>query len=116
MLAGVYSVQHQLYSTGVTVSTGLNLGTLGRIGMALADPTRRQVLVHLMGGPGYPAEMAEEFGTTRANLSNHLACLRECRLVTTTAEGRRIRYELADQRLGEGLRILAALDLPGSCG
>ena len=71
VLAGVYSVQHQLYSTGVTVSTGLNLGTLGRIGMALADPTRRQVLVHLMGGPGYPAEMAEEFGTTRANLSNH---------------------------------------------
>jgi len=116
VLAGVYSVQHQLYSTGVTVSTGLNLGTLGRIGMALADPTRRQVLVHLMSGPGYPAEMAEEFGTTRANLSNHLACLRECRLVTTTAEGRRIRYELADQRLGDGLRILAALDLPCSCG
>jgi len=113
---GGNSIQYQLYSTGVTVSTGVDLGTLGRIGMALADPTRRQVLVHLMGGPGYPAEMAEEFGTTRANLSNHLACLRECRLVTTTAEGRRIRYELADQRLGDGLRILAALDLPGSCG
>jgi hypothetical protein len=26
-------------------------------------------------GPGYPAEMAEDFGTTRANLSNHLTCL-----------------------------------------
>ena len=94
---------------------GLDLGTLSRIGMALADPTRRRVLVQLVDGPGYPAEMAEEFGTTRANLSNHLACLRECGLVTASAEGRRVRYELADQRLAEGLRILAALDLPGSC-
>ncbi len=93
----------------------LDMGTLARIGTALADPTRRRVLVHLIEGPGYPAEMAEQFGTTRANLSNHLACLRECGLVTTTAEGRRIRYELADPRLAEGLRTLAALDLPGTC-
>jgi DNA-binding transcriptional ArsR family regulator len=100
----------------VTVSAGIDLGTLARIGMALADPTRRRVLVHLIGGPGYPAEMAEEFGTSRANLSNHLACLRECGLVTATAEGRRVRYELADDRLADGLRVLAGLDLPGSCG
>jgi len=93
----------------------VDLGTLGRVGTALANPTRRRVLVHLTGGPGYPAEMAQEFGTTRANLSNHLTCLRGCGLVTATAEGRRIRYELADQRLADALRILAALDLPGSC-
>lgn len=91
------------------------MGTLSRIGMALADPTRRRVLVQLTGGPAYPAEMAEEFGTTRANLSNHLTCLRECGLVTATAEGRRVRYDLADPRLAEGLRILADLDLPGTC-
>jgi len=42
-------------------------------------------------------------------------CLRECGLVTATAEGRRVRYELADPRLAEGLRILAGLDLPGTC-
>jgi DNA-binding transcriptional ArsR family regulator len=83
--------------------------------MALADPTRRRVLVQLIDSPGYPAEMAEDFGTSRANLSNHLTCLCECGLVTATAEGRRVRYELADQRLAEGLRILASLNLPGSC-
>ena len=104
-----------MYSSVVSVSTALDMGTLSRIGLALADPTRRRVLVQLIDGPAYPAEMAEEFGTTRANLSNHLACLRECGLVTATAEGRRIRYELADLRLADGLRILAALDLPGSC-
>jgi len=35
--------------------------------------------------------------------------------VTATAEGRRVRYELADQRLADGLCILAALDLTGTC-
>jgi DNA-binding transcriptional ArsR family regulator len=99
----------------MTVPTAIDLGTLARVGMALADPTRRRVLVHLIGGPGYPAEMAEEFGTTRANLSNHLACLRECGLVTAAAEGRRVRYELADHRLADGLRILAGLSLPVTC-
>ncbi len=100
----------------MTVSAEFDLGTLARIGMALADPTRRRVLVHLSGGPGYPAVRAGEFGTSRANLSNHLACLCECGLVTATAEGRRVRYELADPRLADGLRSLAALDLPFSCG
>jgi DNA-binding transcriptional ArsR family regulator len=93
----------------------LDLGTLGRVGTALADPTRRRVLVHLIRGPGYPTEMAENFGASRANLSNHLTCLRECGLVTATAEGRRVRYELADERLADALRILASIDLPGSC-
>jgi DNA-binding transcriptional ArsR family regulator len=99
----------------MAVSVQVDLGTLSRVGTALADPTRRRVLVQLIDGPGYPAEMAEDFGATRANLSNHLACLRECGLVTATAEGRRVRYELADQRLADGLRILAALDQPGTC-
>jgi ArsR family transcriptional regulator, cadmium/lead-responsive transcriptional repressor len=97
------------------VLTVVDLGTLARVGTALADPTRRRVLVQLIDGPGYPAEMAEEIGTSRANLSNHLTCLRECGLVTATAEGRRVRYELADQRLADGLGILAGLNLPGSC-
>ena len=99
----------------MTVSASVDLATLGRVGTALADPTRRRVLVHLTEGPGYPAEMAEDFGTTRANLSNHLTCLRECGLVTAATEGRRVRYELADQRLAEGLRILVRLELPGDC-
>jgi ArsR family transcriptional regulator, cadmium/lead-responsive transcriptional repressor len=99
----------------MAVLTRVDMGTLGRVGTALADPTRRRVLVHLISGPGYPAEMAADFGATRANLSNHLACLRECGLVTATAEGRRVRYELADQRLADALRMLAGLSLPGCC-
>ena len=42
----------------MTVLTQVDMGTLGRVGTALADPTRRRVLVHLISSPGYPAEMA----------------------------------------------------------
>jgi len=99
----------------MAVSTAVDLETLARVGTALADPTRRRVLVHLTAGPGYPAQMADDFGISRANLSNHLSCLRGCGLVTATAGGRRVRYELADQRLAEALQILAGLHLPGTC-
>lgn len=97
------------------LSSTINLDVLGRVGVALADPTRRRVLVELLDGPAYPAELADSFGTTRANLSNHLTCLRECGLVTATAEGRRVRYDIADPRLGDALGQLASLDLPGTC-
>lgn len=93
----------------------VDLETLRRIGTALADPTRQRILVQLLEGPGYPAELADELATTRANLSNHLTCLRECGLVSATAEGRRVRYDLADERLADALRLLSSLELPGRC-
>jgi ArsR family transcriptional regulator, cadmium/lead-responsive transcriptional repressor len=99
----------------VAVPTTVDLGTLSRIGRALADPTRQRILVELLGRPGYPAELADAFGTSRGNLSNHLTCLRECGLVTATLEGRRVRYELADSKLADALRTLVALELPGRC-
>lgn len=98
------------------ITTAVDLDALGRIGTALADDTRRRLLVALLDGPGYPAELADEFGLTKANVSNHLACLRGCGLVATTAEGRRVRYELADPRFAATLRQLVDLALPPADG
>lgn len=109
-------IQQWLYCQAVAILSGpADLGVLHRVGTALADPTRQRILVELANRPCYPTELADDFGTTRANLSNHLACLRQCGLVTATAEGRRIRYDLADPRLADALRLLASLDLPGTC-
>ncbi|HEU5158655.1 MAG TPA: metalloregulator ArsR/SmtB family transcription factor [Streptosporangiaceae bacterium] len=87
------------------------LAALARIGRALADPTRCRILLLLLDHPGYPAEMAEGLGLTRANVSNHLACLRGCGLVVAIPEGRRARYELADPRLRHALEDLAGVVL-----
>lgn len=98
------------------LATAVDLDALGRIGIALADETRRRLLVRLLEGPGYPAELAEQFGLTKANVSNHLACLRGCGLVLTTSEGRRVRYELADPRFALVLAQLVELALPPADG
>lgn len=92
-------------------------GALGRIGRALADETRRRILIELLDGPAYPAEIARDLGLGKANTSNHLACLRGCGLVVAEPEGRRVRYELADPRLADGIRILAdvVLAIDPSC-
>ena len=55
----------------------------------------------------YPAELAVALGLGKANTSNHLSCLRGCGLVVAEPEGRRVRYELADDRLAVALRTLA---------
>ena len=80
---------------------------LERLGRALADDSRRRILMELLDGPAYPAELADRLGLGKANTSNHLSCLRGCGLVVAEPEGRRVRYELADQRLAVGLRTLA---------
>ncbi|HTF07932.1 MAG TPA: helix-turn-helix domain-containing protein, partial [Asanoa sp.] len=57
-------------------------------------------------------------GTSRQNLSNHLACLRGCGLVVAVPEGRRMRYELAEPRLAHALGDLLGLVLavdPAAC-
>jgi DNA-binding transcriptional ArsR family regulator len=91
---------------------------LARFGHALSDPTRARLLLVLRDGPGHPAELAELLGTTRQNLSNHLACLRGCGLVVAVPQGRRTRYELADARmahaLGDLLGLVLAVD-PAAC-
>ena len=87
------------------------------VGKAIADPTRCDILLCLLDGPHYPTELAEHLRLTKANVSNHLACLRGCGLVVATQEGRRMRYELADRRLAHALQDLADLasSLPAVC-
>ncbi|MDZ7675143.1 MAG: metalloregulator ArsR/SmtB family transcription factor [Acidimicrobiales bacterium] len=98
----------------MAVATTVDLDTLARFGEALADPTRRAVLTHLLDGPGYPGELAEVVGVSRTSMSNHLACLRGCGFVTATYEGRRVRYSLSDPAIAEALTALSSLSF-GSC-
>jgi DNA-binding transcriptional ArsR family regulator len=90
----------------MAISATIDVDVLGRVGVALADSSRRRLLIALLDGPGYPAELADDLGFSRANVSNHLACLRGCGVVIGQQEGRRVRYQLADERLGRALRDL----------
>ena len=85
----------------LTVASDIDV--LARFGRALADPIRCRILLALRQAPAYPADLADALGISRTRLSNHLACLRDCGLVVTVPDGRRTRYELADERLGHAL-------------
>lgn len=92
---------------------------LARLGRALADTTRRRILVALLEGPDYPGRLAERLELSRSNVSNHLACLRGCGLVKASYAGRQVRYELADAHLGhaldELLKVVLAVDPAAEC-
>ncbi|WP_326573601.1 metalloregulator ArsR/SmtB family transcription factor [Streptomyces sp. NBC_00481] len=80
-----------------------DIEVLTRFGRALADPIRCRILLALREAPAHPADLADALEISRTRLSNHLACLRDCGLVVAVPVGRRIRYELADERLGHAL-------------
>ena len=93
----------------LTIASRLDVMT--RLGRAMADPTRSRILVSLLDGPGYPAQLADELELTRSNVSNHLTCLRGCGLVVASPEGRQTRYEIADPHLTLALTALTEVVL-----
>ena len=98
------TIQHML-----TIASRLD--ALNRIGRALADPTRARILLSLLDAPSYPAELAQSLDLTRSNVSNHLACLRDCGIVVAEMQGRKVRYNIADHHLRDSLTSLVEVTL-----
>lgn len=102
--------QHSMYSQPM-LTIASRVDVMNRLGRAMADPTRSTILLSLLEGPGYPAQLARDLGLSRTNVSNHLACLRGCGIVVAEPEGRRTRYEIADPHLAAALTALVRVTL-----
>jgi DNA-binding transcriptional ArsR family regulator len=61
---------------------------------AIADPTRRAILLLLAAQAMTPNAMAEEFHTSRQAVSKHIQILTECELVRQEQKGREIYYHI----------------------
>jgi DNA-binding transcriptional ArsR family regulator len=61
---------------------------------AIADPTRRAIILLLAAQAMTPNAIAEHFDSTRQAISKHLQLLAECEIVQPEAQGREIRYHL----------------------
>lgn len=84
-----------------------------RMFRGFADPTRMAILLALLGGERRVADLVEAVGGSQSNVSGHLACLKECGLVTDRpGERRQVFYRLAGNEVTELLhaaeRLLAA--------
>lgn len=87
------------------------LDVMNRLGRAMADPTRSRILMTLLESPSYPADLARDLDLSRSNVSNHLACLRDCGIVLAHLEGRQTRYEIANPHLSRALTSLIEVTL-----
>ncbi|WP_217604344.1 metalloregulator ArsR/SmtB family transcription factor [Chitinophaga sp. GbtcB8] len=61
---------------------------------AIADPTRRAILVLIALHAMTPSAIAEHFDMTRQAISKHMKILTECELVKQEYQGREIYYQL----------------------
>ena len=70
---------------------------------ALAHPTRVAIVEFLSRGEMSVGRLCEKVGVEQANISQHLAVLRNKHLVETRKEGNQTFYRLRDPLLGEVL-------------
>jgi DNA-binding transcriptional ArsR family regulator len=75
---------------------------------ALADDTRRQILVLVWRDERTAGEIAAEFAMTRPAVSQHLAILRDSNLVSVRPEGTRRLYRANRQAIARLRAELAA--------
>lgn len=70
-----------------------------RIGKAISNPSRLELLELLCQGPRTVESLAKEAGLGSANASQHLKLLREARLVEAEKSGLFVTYRLADEQV-----------------
>jgi DNA-binding transcriptional ArsR family regulator len=68
---------------------------------AIADPTRRAILVLVSVNALTPNAIAEQFNTTRQAVSKHIKILNECELLDEKKVGREIYYQLKIEKMKE---------------
>jgi DNA-binding transcriptional ArsR family regulator len=68
---------------------------------AIADPTRRAIILLIAVQAMTPNAIAEHFDITRQAVSKHLRILTECQLVKQEPNGREIYYQLEENKMKE---------------
>ena len=68
---------------------------------ALADPTRRAILILIAAQAMTPNALAENFNSSRQAVSKHIKILTECQLVKQEQSGREIYYHFNPKKMKE---------------
>jgi DNA-binding transcriptional ArsR family regulator len=68
---------------------------------AIADPTRRGILLLLASQAMSAGAIAANFGTARPTVSKHLQILTECELLKQKQQGREMHYQLNPKKMKE---------------
>lgn len=74
----------------------------------LSDPSRLAILQHLTLGEHRVRDLTDHLGLAQSTVSAHLACLRDCGLVSSRPQGRASMFSLTSS--AELLAVLAAAE------
>jgi DNA-binding transcriptional ArsR family regulator len=89
--------------------TSPSTATKAKLFRGFSDLSRLQLLEALCEGPLTVTALIERTGLTQSNVSNHLACLRDCGLVVASRQQRYTLYQLSDERVATLLSLAEAL-------
>jgi ArsR family transcriptional regulator, cadmium/lead-responsive transcriptional repressor len=92
----------------VTVDEAAALSLAACLFRSLGDATRLAILRHLALGEHKVVELTAHLGLAQSTVSAHLACLRDCGLVTSRPEGRASVWSL--NHTEDVLGVLAAAE------
>jgi DNA-binding transcriptional ArsR family regulator len=70
---------------------------------SLGDPARLMIVRRLTEGPARVIDLVAALGLAQSTVSKHLACLRDCGLVTSEPAGRASVFRLAQPALADML-------------
>ncbi|MGH9033837.1 MAG: ArsR/SmtB family transcription factor [Acidimicrobiia bacterium] len=90
-----------------TLPTEIQL--VAKLFRGFADPTRLALLVALAGGALRVTDLVAHLGGSQANVSGHLACLKDCGLVSDRPDGRSVWYSIAEPDVIAVVRAAEAL-------
>lgn len=93
-------------------SFALEPRALSRYFRVFGDPTRLRIIEMLLDKERTVSELVETLKVPQSRVSNHLACLRWCRLVKSERRGRSVLYSVADKRISRILDLAASLAEP----
>lgn len=82
---------------------------------SFADPNRLVIAQHLLLGEHRVADLVDHLGLAQSTVSAHVACLRDCGLLSTRIRGRSTYYSLAEPGLTRAL-LTAAEQLLAATG
>lgn len=99
-------------NTAATSAPDIGTEALSRYFRVLGDPTRLRIVEALLERERTVSELVELVRAPQSRVSNHLACLRWCRLVESERRGRTVVYRVTDERVSRVLALAASLAEP----
>jgi ArsR family transcriptional regulator, cadmium/lead-responsive transcriptional repressor len=100
-------------NAGVLVDGPAAMSVAACMFRSLGDPTRLAILRHLAAGEHKVVDLTAHLGLAQSTVSAHLACLRDCGLVSSRPQGRASMWSLTCsaelvELLASAERLLAA--------